>query len=238
MSVHVPPRWWLFVGSVGFATVIYATVAGAQVYSSGGYYAKPYYGGYGGYGYGYGAGIGSTAAGSYLGGMAQAIRAAGEYNLNTSAADINEQQALKLDTENQVEWTKAYIEMQNMKHAYHKEQEAPPVPPETWARLAHAAATPRLTPSQLDPVTGTINWPTMLQGPDFKNDRALLDKLFSDRAKSRGAIGVAGFNQIREGTDRMLDALKAHIQQVPIREYNLARNFLTSLGYEANFPAG
>jgi hypothetical protein len=228
--------WWMFV-----AVLLIATAAEAQVYTSGyvpgGYYARPYYG-YGGYGYGYGAGIGSTAAGSYLGGMASAIRAQGQYNQATSAAAINLEQAEKLDIENQVRWTNAYIEMRKMKEAYHKEQEGPPTPPETWARLAHAAATPRLTASQLDPVTGSIAWPALLQGADFKADRAILEKLFADRAASHGAIGAGGYNQIRDAVDAALDKLKTHIQQVPTREYNQSRNFLTSLGYEANFPAG
>lgn len=240
MSGELPKRWWLF----GVGLLIAATAA-AQPYASGygsGYYTQPYYGnggyGNGGYGYGYNGGIGSTAAGSYLGGMASAIRAAGQYNLASSAAEINLEQAQKLDIENQVRWTSAYIEMRKMKEAYHKEQQAPPTPPETWARLAHAAATPRLTASSLDPVTGNITWPALLQGPDFKSDRAILEKLFADRATTHGAIGAGGYNQIRDTVDATLDKLKAHIQEVPIREYNQSRNFLTSLAYEANFPAG
>ena len=63
----------------------------------GGVGVMPYYGGFGGGGYGgWGFndwGAGSTPAGSYLTGMANAIRAEGEYNLNTSAAAINLEEA-------------------------------------------------------------------------------------------------------------------------------------------------
>src|SRR5262245_32416903 len=71
-------------------------------YVPGGYSTMPYYGGYGGWGFNNG--IGSTAAGSYLGGLASAIRAEGQYNLMSSAAAINLEEAAKRDIENRQRW--------------------------------------------------------------------------------------------------------------------------------------
>ena len=64
------------------AVLAIAPAVTGQVYSSGaspGYYAYPYYGN-GGWN-GFNPGIGSTPAGSYLGGLSSSIRAEGQYNL-------------------------------------------------------------------------------------------------------------------------------------------------------------
>jgi hypothetical protein len=240
MSGPLPNRWWLF--SLWLAL---APAALAQTYVRpyvSGYNAYPYYGGYGGYGYGnYGYGnngIGSTAAGSYLGGMASTIRAQGQYNLLTSKAAVNLEDAATKEIDNQVRWTNAYFETRRMRDAYKQETKAPPTPPETWARLAHAAAPQRLASSDLDPITGAISWPALLEGDDFRSDRDTLEALFSDRAMTHGAIGVDAHARIRAAVDEALDRLKQFVGKVETRSYNQSRNFLTSLGYEASFPAG
>jgi hypothetical protein len=193
-----------------------------------GYYNYPYYGG----------GIGSTPFGSYLGGMAQTIRAQGEYNVMSSQAEINLEEAQKKDIENQVQWTGAYIEMRRMRDAYVESKKLPPTPPETWTRIAHESAPKRLTASLLDPVTGAIGWPALLRTDEFAGERESLDQLFAQRASTHGAIGKNGYAKIRAITDKALEKLKVHIRDVSLNEYHAARNFLTSLRYEADFPAG
>ena len=143
MKLKMPNYLW-----IAGAAVIAASSASRKTYTgySPGYYQTPYYGGNGGYGgfggYGWGGmgGIGSTPMGSYLGGMSTVIRAQGQANLSNSQAAINLEQAAKLNTENQVQWTNAYIEMRRMKKAWADENKPPPTPPETWARLAQAGA--------------------------------------------------------------------------------------------------
>ena len=88
----------------------------------------PYYGGYGNGGWGFNDwGAGSTPAGSYLTGMANAIRAEGEYNLNTSAAAINLEEAQRRDIENRKLWTNTYFEMRRINESY-THPKRPPVP--------------------------------------------------------------------------------------------------------------
>jgi hypothetical protein len=192
---------------------------------------------YGGYGWGYNTwGAGSTPAGSYLSGLANAIRAEGEYNLNTSQAAINLEEAQRREIENRRRWTQTYFEMRRINQAYtHPKKE--PLPPETWARLAHDAAPERLPSSVLDPLSGTIYWPSALQGEEFRADREALEQLFAERASVGGAIGVEGYAHIRRTVDNALARLKSQIRLIDSTRYLEARNFLTSLGYEANFPA-
>ena len=235
MSYEMPKRLCAF--ALGLAIV---STALAQVgYVPGGGPA-PYYGsngyGYGGYGYN-NMGAGSTPAGSYMTGMANAIRAQGQYNLATSEATVNLQEAQKRAIDNQARWTNTYFEMRKVNQAYVESQKKPPTAPETWVRLAHAAAPQRLSPDSLDPITGKITWPSALEGEDFKADRQIIEPLFVDRATMHGAIGLNMYDSIRRATDDMLAKLKTHIRDINTSYYLEARNFLESLSHEANFAA-
>ena len=70
------------------AVTLHAAVAEAQ-------YGGRYYGGRRWGGYGYGGGGGMTAAMGYGIGLGAVIRSRGLYNLDTSQANINNQQAYK-----------------------------------------------------------------------------------------------------------------------------------------------
>jgi hypothetical protein len=240
MSRSLPTLGWI-TGLLGVAGALgIAAAARAQVgvgYVPGGVPAAPYYGA-GGYGYGYyDPGAGSTPAGSYLTGMANEIRAEGQYNLLSSEAAINLEEAAKREIENRQRWTNAYFEMRRVNEAYTHPKRTPR-PPEAWARLAHDAAPARLPPTVLDPVSGRVYWPSTLMDPLFNPNREVLEQMFADRAMAHGAIGIEGYNKIRAATDDALAKLKANIRALDTQHYLEARNFLISLGYEANFPSG
>jgi hypothetical protein len=249
-------HWGLVQRSVGCAAVLLlAAAACAQqpVVTSGSTYTPgtfypPYYGGgggggwggggWGGWGYGGWGGVGSTAAGSYLTGMGNAIRAQGQYNLDTSAAAINLEEAARRDIENNKLWTQTYFEKRRINQAYRDSQRRPPAPPETWVRMAQQAAPDRLSPGELDPVTGKIHWPSGLLGPEFAASREKIDVMFADRALAQGAIGVEGHAQIRAAINHMLAELRARISNFPTNIYTNSRRFLNSLLHEANSPTG
>ena len=219
------------------ASLLAAPIAHAQFpggYVVGGVGAMPYYGGFG---FGFNNwGAGSTVAGSYLAGLGEAIRAEGEYNLNTSAAAINLAEAQRREIENRKLWTNTYFEMRRINEAY-RHPPRPQVPAETWARLARDAAPDRVPNHMLDPVNGAIIWPSALQGTEFTPERDVLEQMFSQRAMSHGAIGVEGHATIRKAVDAALAKLRAQIRQIDTRNYLEARNFLNSLRFEANFAS-
>ena len=179
-------------------------------------------------------GRGSTVAGSYMAGMSEAIRAEGQYNLLTSEAAINAQQAASLDIDNQVKWTNAYFEMRKINRENRPKSE--PVPQETWVRLAQAQAPKRLNSGSLDPITGNILWPSVLLDSAFESERETLEGLFAHRALTHGAIGINAHRKIRAATDKALDVLKSKIREIDSRNYVECKNFLNSLAYEADFP--
>jgi hypothetical protein len=234
MTRALPILGWLFGAGLLVVSIALAQVPGGYV---GGVGVMSYYGGYGNGGYGNGNwGAGSTPAGSYLTGLADAIRAEGDYNLNTSAAAINLEEAQKRDIENRTRWTNAYFEMRRINESY-THPKRPPVPAETWARLAHDAAPDRVPSHLLDSVNGQIIWPSALQGDEFAPERGVLEQMFANRAMSHGAIGVQGHATIKKAVDAALAKLKVQIRQIDTGNYLEARNFLNSLGYEANFAS-
>ncbi len=197
------------------------------------------YGGYGGFGMGWGMGgwgVGSTAGGSILTGMGNAIRAQGQYNLDTSAAAINMTEAQRREMENSKLWTQTYFEKRRINQAYRDSQRRPPGNSETWMRLAQAGAPARLSASALDPVTGRINWPAGLLSDAFQTERAQLDQAFADRALAHGAIGPQAHAQISSAIGQMVTTLKSLINDYSTNQYLESRNFLTSLSHEASLP--
>ena len=163
--------------------------------------APPYdgfggYGGGGGFGWGFNNGVGSTAAGSYLGGLGMAIRAQGQYNLMTSEAAINLQEADRRAMENQINWTNTYFEMRRINQAYKESQRGPRPSHSDWVRLAQDAAPKRLQSSarshhRPDHLAGG------LAGRSFRQDRADLEQLFAQRAATDGAMGLDNYSKIR-----------------------------------------
>ncbi len=194
------------------------------------------YGGMGGFGWGGMGGIGSTAAGSYLGGLGMAIRSQGQYNLMTSEAAINWQEADKRAMENQVNWTNTYFEKRRINQAYKESQKGPQPSHSDWVRLCKKRRPGVWKATALDTVTGQIAWPTALQADIFADDRATLEQLFAQRAATDGAVGLDNYSKIRATVDNALETLKQRIRDIDTRNYLEARNFLLGLAREADFP--
>lgn len=248
MSCKLPRQWgWL----AAFVLLTCVAMAQQQKPPAGdtyipGTFSPPYYGGgyggggYGGYGGGFGYGGwgfgGGTVAGNYYSGLGRAIRAQGQYNLDTSAAAVNLEEARTRQIDNRKQWTKTYFEMRDINKAWRDKQRPPVESPETWVRLARNTAPDQLSTSQLDPVTGRIAWPIELSGSMFQSEREQLEPLFADRAVAHGAIGIEKHAEIRKLIDQMLATLKSHIRDFPTDRYLACRNFLTGLRYEATLP--
>lgn len=214
-----------------------------ETYQPGQFY-PPYYGGGGGGGFGGGGGwgwggwngVGSTAAGSYYTGLGNAIRSQGQFNLDTSAAAINMTEAERRRIENSKQWTETFFEKRRINQAYRDSQRRPAGNSETWVRLAQAGTPQRLSPSELDPVTGRINWPQGLLNEVYAAERQKVDELFADRALAHGAIGPQAHSQIATSINAMLATLKSLIRQYETNQYIATRNFLNSLNFEASAP--
>ncbi|HUT94613.1 MAG TPA: hypothetical protein VMY37_34475 [Thermoguttaceae bacterium] len=178
----------------------------------------------------------STAAEGALRGMGDLARSAGEYNLTTSQAAINMTEAQKKDIENRDQWTNTYFQMREANKEYRAQERGPRPSMESMVRYAQAGKPKRLSPSEVDSVTGKIAWPVLLQTDAYSAHRKELEQLFGKRAE-HGVLGVDDQLQIRKTTTAMLAELKGQIRDVPQMDYIAARRFVESLAYEATAPS-
>lgn len=195
---------------------------------------------WGGYGWG-GGGWGNYASTAQQGaayGMAQMMRAQGYENLLNSEAAKNWEQATTLDMQNRLQWTETYFEMRKVNREARAAEAPPPVTHDRAIRLAKMAAPRRLESTQLDPVTGQIDYPLVLRDEAFKPYRDRLDALFARRASTGGSIQFEDYQEIQGTVKEFIDALKSRVGQYAAGEYGQARTFLNSLAHETRFPAG
>jgi hypothetical protein len=192
-----------------------------------------------GYGYGgyYGGGHATTAAEGYANGMSNIIQSAGAYNLYTSEAAKNYEQARSMDLDNRLKGTQTYFEMRKINMASRKSEEGPGLTTEDSWRYAQMYVPKRPTPTQLDPVSGKIYWPLMLRDARYDGYRKKIDQLFLQREAAHGGIGYETYTQIEQITNGLLDELKKNIDLYNNGDYVKLKSFVESLAYEAKFPA-
>ena len=178
----------------------------------------------------------STAAEGYSRGLGNVISAKGDYNLNTSQAAINMTQAQSNEIQNRQQWTNAYFDMRKVNRANRAEERGRQPTMEDAVRYAQMGKPKRLSPSEMDNVTGKITWPKLLRIDQFEDQRAKLDELFEKRAR----YGITFEDQmaLREATNDMVAELKTKIRDLPPYDYANAKRFLESLAYEGQLPAG
>jgi len=190
----------------------------------------PYYGGY----------HSSTAAEGYQRGMADLVRSQGMSNLYNSMAAQNLEAARSQELDNRLKATQTYFEMRQMNRSYTQAEQA------SRNRRSPGAEPFRNTPkvklerpgaSDVDPVTGHIDWPLALQTNEYAQYRQELDALFAQRARNSGHVDVQIYEAITASTDGLLQSLLANIRNMQPQAYVNAKSFVENLGYEGRFPA-
>jgi len=195
------------------------------------------WGGYGGMG-GWGMNWASTAQQGAEMGMASVVRSQGYANLKNSEAAKNWEESKTMEMQNRLRWTETYFEMRKSNRENRAAEAGPPITQEQAIRLAKMAAPARLTSTQLDPVTGHIEYPLILTSDIYSQYRQQLDTLFSQRAASGGSITYDDFQAIQTAVTQFIEALQAHVGDYAAGDFGRARNFLDSLAHEARMPAG
>jgi hypothetical protein len=187
----------------------------------------------GDYDYGYHS---STAGEGYARGLGAVISSQGQYNLMTSEAAVNMTQAQKQAIENNNAAVQNYYAKKQMNAAYNEAKKGNRYHHD-FAKLAADASPDRLLSSQLNPVTGAINWPTALRADNFAPQRSELEKVFAERAQQGVIADINAIVGAQQATAAMNKALNAMIGAIPPAMFSESRNFLTSLSKEARLPA-
>jgi hypothetical protein len=192
-----------------------------------------YRGGY--YPYSYYDNRASTPAEGYARGMADVLRARGRQNLLNSEAAINATEARKRAIDNREKWTDTYFRLRKKNREYRAQLGAPRLSEEDWIRYAQQGKPERLSPSELDAVSGQIRWPILLRDERFSEERNVIQNAFAERA-STGSLSRDDLLAVNDATDAILAALKDDIRQLPPDEYMQTKNFVESIAYEARMP--
>ena len=183
-------------------------------------------------------GYASTAGQAAAYGMSEMARARGAENLQNSEAAKNWQEAKTVDIQNRLLWTETYFDMRKENRDRRAEEAGPRVTQEQAIRMARMAAPPRLGSTQLDPVTGHIEYPLILTDDSYAAYRNRLDSLFAHRAETGGSIQFSDYQAIQQAVSKFVEALKQRVKDYPAGDYGRARTFLDSLAHEATMPAG
>jgi hypothetical protein len=198
--------------------------AAAQVYA----YPPPYYG----YGYHHA----STVEEGVARGLSSIIRSAGEASLLASEAAKNFEEARSMNLDNRIKATQTWFELRRInREERYGSFEAPTS--EQLFRINQARLPDRLSASQLDPVTGAIDWPAALRVAAFAEDRAEIERALAAHAAGGSPLSVEEYAKIRETLARFESTLPQYVESIPTSQYIRATSFLKSLAYEADLAA-
>ncbi|GAB4139156.1 MAG: hypothetical protein Tsb009_07890 [Planctomycetaceae bacterium] len=181
---------------------------------------------------------GSSLVDDYYRGVANVIRAQGQLELARSRAILNYQQARSQYIQNQQRWNEVYQERvrlleEKRRIAETKREERVQKIQERrkkYQQYLKSKTRPRMTASQLDPYTGKIFWPEVLQSDDFRKIREEIDEWFVIRAHTGTISGTE--QDIDEKIKAMSQILKTKIRELPTDQYITARSFLELLSNE------
>jgi hypothetical protein len=172
----------------------------------------------------------STLEEGSMRGLASVISAKGDYNLSTSAAAVNLTQAQKQDIENRRQATQAYFDIREINRADSNAKRIPRLSHEQLVRVASQAAPKQISSDELNPVSGRVQWPELLQTEQFADERSKLEQLCAKHAQY-GALGASECSAAGEIIEAMSGKLRELIRSVPAQQYVASKNFLKSLMY-------
>lgn len=175
-------------------------------------------------------GYGRTPYGSASSGLGALIRAEGAYNQMTAQAMLTLEHAKTAALDNKLKAAQTYYQLHRLNETERAEAER-----KHLATFVHVdpPKTPRPTASQLDPVSGEITWPKLLQDTGYATERQRLETLFGLRALDPSQTDSVA---IQHTADALRDKLDARINEYPTPDFFAARHLIESLAAEARTP--
>ena len=98
--------------------------------------------------------------------------------------------------------------------------------------MAKMGRAKQLSPSELDPATGTITWPMVLAELEFSKNRQQIESFFKQRSQPDFRPNLAAYQRVLSGIGQMRTKLKDLVYHVDPGQYVVARKFLDSLTEE------
>ena len=102
---------------------------------------------------------------------------------------------------------------------------------EDLVRYAKQRAPSRLSPSELDPLTGVITWPLILREDTYQESRDALEQLYQQRA-SMGSLTGTQRGEVQQAISTLQADLKQNLRNYVPQDYVQAKKFLEGLNLE------
>jgi len=182
----------------------------------------------GGWGWG---GHALTAEQGMMEGMASMMQAAGSRNLMNAQAAGFVEDARRKNIDNRMYGTDAYFQMRKTNREARAAEQGPRPTQEDLQRYARQRAPDRLSPSELDPLTGTIAWPALLREDQYQAHRAELESLYQKRAQA-GYLTGSQRGQVQQTVEALQAELKKNLRNYTPQDYVQAKKFTEGLNYE------
>lgn len=191
----------------------------------------------GGYGLGYGLGYGGfqqdTPWSSETKAMGHLVRAQGQYEESQAKAAVDLELARRRYIENQQKVMATRQEMRRSAMSLTaQQQEANRTARMRQEEFAAAHQPQPLSSKQVNPQTGRIAWPEILQAPVFTESRAVVDDLFEKRVRYGSTDEMNA--QIKAQIGTLKETLRQQITAIPLAQYTDARKFLDRLVASVN----
>lgn len=222
---------WITRG-LAIVALLVTTSAWGQVYSPGSAVDTTPVVGYGYGGYYPGGYHSSTYEEGVLNGLGQLRRGTGAYNLATAQAAVYRQEAYAKGLQNRQQAISDYFAERKLNQEA-RAAERTRLTTEQYTSIAQKLAPDRLTGQQYQPSMGRLHWPAILQGEAFAAEREYLNRLFAHRDAEDVGIGSEFHSRVKRATDSLAAKLQQEVGSVSPMEYVDARNFVSSLLYEA-----
>ena len=187
-------------------------------------------GGWGG-GWGGGGGFASTAEQGAMMGMADMMQAAGSRNLMNAQALGFVEDARRKNIDNRMYGTEAYFQMKKTNREARAAMAPPKASQADLERYAKQRAPSRLSPSELDPLTGVITWPAILREDTYKPARDALEQLYTQRA-SMGSLTGSQRGEVQQAINALQTDMKKNLPNYVPQDYVQAKKFIEGLNYE------
>ena len=182
-------------------------------------------------GWGWGGAHASTAEQGMMEGMASMMQSAGARNLMNAQALGFVEDARRKNIDNRVYGTDAYFQMRKANRDARAAEQGPRPTQEDLQRYARQRAPSRLSPSELDPLTAAISWPSVLREDTYAAYRGQLESLFQKRAQ-KGYLTGSERAEVQQTVGALQADLKKNLRNYTPQDYVQAKKFTEGLNYE------
>jgi hypothetical protein len=174
----------------------------------------------------------ATPIGDYLLGRGEVIRSAGEAARNRAEAAIYFETARAKFQQNKYDAAKTFWNRRMLWQQKMAELRGRPLTGEQLREFGRYFAPKRLSAFELSPSTGEIRWPSVLQSPEYRRERAQLETIFERRTGSSPVGELEHAAVVAELTSAMQRRLEASIKSLSANQYIEAKNFIRGLALE------